>query len=73
MQTILRIGEAHLKHERARCNRSFAAFVFSGERISAIPPGLSGDSAQNTKWPSIGTATLLPQLREDRDASLANS
>ena|SRR5215472_8501400 len=29
MQSISRIGEPHLKHERAHCNRSFARLVFS--------------------------------------------
>jgi hypothetical protein len=28
MQSISRIGEPHLKHERVRCNRSFARLVF---------------------------------------------
>jgi len=28
MQSIPKIGEPHLKHERVRCNRSFALLVF---------------------------------------------
>src|SRR4051794_32169746 len=28
MPSISRIGEPHLKHERVRCNRSFAGVVF---------------------------------------------